>query len=351
MTSSVRVRLGAEGFTKHVGGVRRVALELAAALSSVGAEVSADRRLLERVGMSSTQPSGLDRVRLQAAEFVFPLRSSGRSGTGVHHALYYDFLLPTSGWPIVSTVHDMIHEIFGEGTARLTLAKRQSVRNAKAVVAVSKATAADAERLLQISAPIHVVPHGISGTFLAEQGSAAPALGPSDELLFVGSRGSYKNFDLLLEALATDPRLRDLRLTIVGGRVPPANELAHWREQLGEQRVFYAGRITDEELRDLYGRSAAFVLPSRYEGFGLPVLEAMAVGCPVACSTGGSLPEVAAGHAQMFDARSTRQCGDAILSAVSLGQEERQAAKSYAQEFTWERAAQMYRSIYDLILN
>ena len=350
MIESLRVRLGAEAFTKHVGGVRRVALELASALSSAGIDVSADRRLLERVGMSTTQPNGLARMRLQAAEFAFPLRGSERSRPGVHHALYYDFLLPTSRWPIVSTIHDMIHEVFGEGTSRLSLAKRQSVRNAKAIVAISETTAADAQRILHIDSPIHVVPHGISGTFLAHKAAAAPSLGLSDELLFVGSRGGYKNFELLLEVLATDSRLRDLRLTIVGGAVTPAEELAHWRERLGEHRVHFAGRITDGELRNLYSRSAAFVLPSRYEGFGLPVLEAMAVGCPVACSTGGSLPEVASGHAQMFDAGSARQCADAILAAISMRQEDRQAARAYAHEFTWERAAQKYRSIYEMIL-
>jgi glycosyltransferase involved in cell wall biosynthesis len=350
MTKSLQVRLGAEGFTKHVGGVRRVALELATALAATGMEVSVNNELLERVGMSTPQPCGVERVRLQAAEFMFPFRSASRSTAGVHHALYYDFLLASHNWPIVTTIHDMIHELFGEGTSRLTLAKRQSVRNAAAIVAISETTASDARRLLHVKGPIHVVPHGISATFLNHAGSPAPRLQSSDTVLYVGSRAGYKNFELLLEVLATDPRLRDVRLTVVGGSTPLANELAHWATLLGQHRVIYAGRASDDELRDLYGQSAAFVLPSRYEGFGLPVLEAMAVGCPVACSSAGSLPEVAAGHADLFDAGSPVECADAILSAMAKGPEARQAARAYASSFTWERAALMYRSIYEQVL-
>jgi glycosyltransferase involved in cell wall biosynthesis len=349
MTDPVRVRLGAEGFTKHVGGVRRVSLELAKALSSLGVEVTANDQLLKRVGMSTAQPSGLHRARLQAEELLFPIGSFARSKTGIHHALYYDFLLPSRRWPIVVTMYDMIHEIYGHGSSRLTLAKRQSVRNATAVVAISANTAADAQRILNIKVPVQVVPLGLSKPFLASGETEAPALGVSDEILFVGSRDGYKNFELLLDALAADPRLRDLRLAVVGGKDPSASELAHWTERLGQHRLRYVGRASDQELRDLYRSSAAFVLPSRYEGFGLPLLEAMATGCPVACSNGGSLPEVANGHAQMFDAQSVLQCADAILTAVSMGQQAQKAARTYALEFTWERSARAYCSIYETI--
>ena len=88
------------------------------------------------------------------------------------------------------------------------------------------------------------------------------------------------------------------------------------------------------------------VVPSLVEGFGFPVLEAMVRGCPVACSTGGSLTEIAGGYAEHFSADDVRSCVEAITRALSMSDATRRAAQAHAASFTWARSARMHADVY-----
>jgi glycosyltransferase involved in cell wall biosynthesis len=120
--------------------------------------------------------------------------------------------------------------------------------------------------------------------------------------LFVGTLEPRKNIPLLLEAFALVRRELNVQLLLVGGRgwLDEPIFAAHARSGLGDAARF-VGSLGEDDLAILYSRAGVFVLPSLYEGFGLPVLEAMAAGKPVLCSTATSLPEVAGDAALYFD--------------------------------------------------
>ena len=154
----------------------------------------------------------------------------------------------------------------------------------------------------------------------------------------------------LLEALALIPterrpvlaaaRLRDP----VGGRAP---RKAH---ELGlDADTRFLGWVGDDELEDLYAAASCFVFPSLYEGFGLPVLEAMARGVPVACSDRGSLPEVAGAAARLFDPEQPAAIAEAIETLLSDRAEADRLAPRAAREpreFTWQETARMTAEVY-----
>jgi len=122
---------------------------------------------------------------------------------------------------------------------------------------------------------------------------------------------------------------------------------------LGE-RVIFTGYVADEDLPALYNLAELLVMPSVYEGFGLPVLEAMACGTPVACSNVSSLPEVAGDAALLFDPRDVRSMADAIaqgLTNAALRADLRARGLARAARLTWEQAARHTRQLYEAAIN
>lgn len=338
------VRVAPEAFTKHVGGVRRLAMEYVDALGSLGVQVDTIERATADTSMVTASPSAVRRLSLQLEELVFPLRRASRASRGVHHALYYDTVISTRSWPVVVTVYDMIHELFGVGSRRLRWAKRASVRRADHVVAISQHTADDVRRLLSPQCPVDVISPGISSAFLEPSSGERLVDGPY--VLFIGARSGYKNFALLAAAWSSAPFSADARLVLAGGGDLTDSE----RDLLGMSGrrggVVHLGHLDDHAVASLYRDALALVVPSRYEGFGLPVIEAMAMGCPVACSDTGSLPDVAAGHAALFPADSIEGCAAAIHEALATTAEQRAAARTYAQTFTWDRNARAHVQLF-----
>ena len=170
---------------------------------------------------------------------------------------------------------------------------------------------------------------------------AARALGARRRpvILSVSAALPHKNLDRLLHAFARWPERPDLRLVLVGhaGRLPD-----DWRDSptsLGQQdRVRFTGWIDQAELEGLYALAAAFAYPSLMEGFGLPVLEAMRRGVPVACSNASAMPEIAGDAALFFDPhderRWPRRCGR-LLDDDALAAELRRAGAGAGRPFSW----------------
>jgi glycosyltransferase involved in cell wall biosynthesis len=331
---------------KHVGGVRRVALDLRQALQAEGVSVAVNRRVERTVNMTSPKFTTSSRIAVNTSELLFPFVGYGQRASGVRHALYYELFVRNARWPVAVTVYDMIHELHGAGSGRLTKAKSVAARRADVLIAISVRTAQDCLEVLGIDRPIEVVPLGISNAMLSSAiEPSRPATG-RPYVLFVGSRNGYKNFELLWSAMTCSPDLADFSLVLVGGEEPSATDRAIWSARVGAGGVSHVGHVSDSALADLYRRASVLAVPSKYEGFGLPVLEAMAVGCPVCCSSGGSLPEVAAGHARLFAPDSIDECRAAILGAIEATSSERFEASRYARAFTWERAAKAHMRIY-----
>jgi glycosyltransferase involved in cell wall biosynthesis len=212
-----------------------------------------------------------------------------------------------------------------------------SAHRARRLIAVSEATRADLVRVYGLPADrIDVVLHGVEPEFFALDRSRTEPF-----VLCVSTLHPHKNLGRLIRAYAR--RKREWRLTIAGMRGFFAEALDKLIRELGVgDSVELTGWIPREELLRLYARAEAFVYPSTFEGFGMPVLEAMAAGIPVACSDIPPLREVAGDTALFFDPLNEDAIAgalDRITTDAGLRARLTEAGPERAREFTWERAA------------
>ena len=269
----------------------------------------------------------------------------------VHNTFYLPHgLAPTRGAKRIVTVHDMIPELMPYTRRRLDLLtlKRRYVENADHVICVSEATKRD---LLQvygpIKAPISVVHHGVDARFNV---GGAPLLDwPDHYVLMVGNRSQYKDADVLFRAFARlHPDHDDLHLVCLGGGAFTETELAHL-QSLGIGDRCHQFGLPDELMPAAYSNAAVFVFPSRFEGFGLPALEAMACGAPTVLAEATSLPEVGSDAALYFpvgdDAELAKQISR-TLEDSQLAEGLRTRGLSRASEFTWHEAANRTEAVY-----
>jgi glycosyltransferase involved in cell wall biosynthesis len=252
----------------------------------------------------------------------------------------------------VVTVHDLIYRhVPGAHHGMRSLAMRVlvplAVRRSDRVIVVSEATKRDLVELLRTPPErIDVVPQGIGALPRADplperDVRARFGLGDRPVLLSLSAKREHKNLGALLEALTALPS-RPV-LILAGYPTPHERELRLRAHALGiADDVRWPGWLTPSELEGLWRLTSAFVFPSLYEGFGLPVLEAMARGVPVACSNTSSLPEVAGEAALMFDPRDPRSIAVALERLLRAGPEIealKAAGVARAAQFTWQRTA------------
>jgi glycosyltransferase involved in cell wall biosynthesis len=203
-----------------------------------------------------------------------------------------------------------------------------SARRADAIVAVSEATRADLLRFYPFTANrIRVIHHGVDPAFFALDRSKTEPF-----VLCVSTLHPHKNLDRLIRAFAS--KKRDCRLVIAGMRGFHALEIEKLIAELNAP-VELTGWVPRKELLRLYQRARAFIYPSTFEGFGMPVLEAMAAGIPLACSDIPPLREVAGDTAIYFDPSSE----DAIAEALDRVLSNPPNGKERAREYSWESSA------------
>ncbi len=267
----------------------------------------------------------------------------------------------------IVTVHDLGHRYWpGAHTTRqrwyLEWSARYHARTAAHMIADSQATRDDLVRIYGIEPRrITVAYLGVDSALQRVEDAAqiertCRGYGISRPyLLYVGTLQPRKNLMRLLEAFAELRRLisSPLQLVLVGrmgwlyqGILARAQEL-----DLG-QDIVVTGYVPDADLPALYSGATLFVLPSLYEGFAMPVLEAMACGVPVACSNVSSLPEVAGDAALLFDPRSV----DGMVAAIKRGLEDAELramlsrrGRERAQQFTWERCARQVLNVLEQV--
>jgi len=261
----------------------------------------------------------------------------------------------------VVTVHDLIYARFPEAHAGLrsrgmSLLVPAAARRSRRIIAVSQSTRDDIVSLLGVPAQrIDVVPSGL-GALRREQPAPAEEvrarfeLGERAVVLSLSAKRPHKNLSALIGALARIPAERRPVLVLPGYPTWHERELRERARALGlAGDVRFPDWISARELEGLWSVAAAFVFPSLYEGFGLPVLEAMARGVPVACSDSSSLPEVAGDAALLFDPRDEGAIATALERLLGdRAEAERLRARGLqrAREFTWERSARLTLEVY-----
>ncbi|MGB5052738.1 MAG: glycosyltransferase family 1 protein [Caldilineaceae bacterium] len=273
-----------------------------------------------------------------------------------------EHLLPGLARPAVLTVHDLIFEAFPQHHTRanrtfLRVAMPLFVRAADAIIAVSQQTRRDlVSRYGTPESKIRVVYEGIDSRFAPigppEVARVRQKYSPERPyLLMVGTLEPRKNHSTAMRALArVKERGYAHRLLISGGQgwlFEPVRQLVEGLGLTGD--VSFAGRVPDAELPALYAGADALLLPSLYEGFGFPVLEAMACRTPVVCADSSSLPEVAGDAALLVPAMDDEALAGAverILAEPGLADELRRRGVRQAARFRWEQCAAETVAVY-----
>lgn len=277
----------------------------------------------------------------------------------IFHSTYYT--LPYwSGLRTVVTVYDFIYEKYPSllGDARPFIEqKRRVIEQADAIVAVSHSTKRDILEYARVDeAKIAVIYPGVSDAFLAPSHTEDDREGFREKhkvgnpyWLYVGPRGLYKNFGTFLRAFIRAARETDGYIVAVGGEV----KLESWQVDLLirnrlDQRVRLLSEIDDEALRLAYSAAAGFVFPSLAEGFGIPLLEAMACGTPIIASDIPVFREIAADAALYFDPYDEESLAEAMTQV--LEQTTRQSlverGRKRVSEFSWDTASGKLENVY-----
>lgn len=278
----------------------------------------------------------------------------GSTRNKIWHSTYYT---QKPGWrgPQVVSVYDLIHEKLFARTPEIDAflrRKEQSIRQAKHLICISQATAREVVETYGIPGErISVIYPAISEVFFANRdGELTPSI-DTPFILFVGNREKqYKGFSTLLEVYARWPHRSDIDLLIVGD---PLTEMEIQAiDKLGIDRgIRTRVNCEDEELNELYRRAVCLVYPSLAEGFGIPLVEAMASGCPIVASNIPSTVEVAGELPFYFhpgDQAGLSHALDAVLTDPHRARR-KESGLARSRAFRWETAAErtlmVYRSL------
>jgi glycosyltransferase involved in cell wall biosynthesis len=346
-------------FTKQAyGGISRYVLELARHLPS-GVEPLIFAGLHINAYVHPGEAKG---VRMPELRYWAPIRErvsrlAQRAYTAfappdLYHRTYYGAPFHRGRQPLVLTVYDMIHERFPDfyqDGGQLSAAKRRDCERADHIIAISESTKRDLVEHFSI-APHKVSVVHLASTELGANPDRRQALAQGKPyLLFVGARGGYKNFEALLTAYAASPRLQqafDL-VCFGGGAATPSEQQRIAFLEVGQHVRFVSG--ADDDLRAYYDGARLLIYPSLYEGFGLPVLEAMQAGCPVMCSPSSSLPEVAGSAAAYIGSDFAEQLDQLAFDDTTLAAL-RAAGRTQARRFSWARCAEETTALYRTML-
>jgi len=353
----------------HGGGISRVFNELIPRLSRLGVDL--------KVGVK--QYTSLDRIAPDVLPFVQwipqispnmrPWRMWARLRRVINPLLgdwfwrfkrsdifmssYYTNP-PVKACKKVCVVHDLIFHLFPESfeaECREDFLRKQhdAIMSADRIISVSDNTRRDMTRLCGIPEYRSQTIYNGGGAINTFQEKVVMHQKPY--LLYVGDfRCSYKNFNFILSCLGSPvgPDIDRFDLIVVSHDNPNSAELAIYSSYLPPSRLRFVNSCTDKDLASYYMGCEALIYPSLYEGFGLPVQEALSFGTPVVCSCVASLPEVGGDAVYYFDPHSAGQFQGALKAAITAGRSPLLVAKRQAQaaQFSWDKAAREYLEVF-----
>jgi len=279
-------------------------------------------------------------------------------GNGRHriwHSTYYTCPGTWSGAQVV-TVYDCIHERYPDlydrpQDDRFREQKKRAIERADTVICISETTRAELEHFYgPLTQPVRVIPSGLDHNVFrprkplgvaAQDGQAAPFL------LYLGGRMRYKNFQVLVRAYSSWSARDRVGLVVVGSPWSPQEEQELYSRGISNQ-VRLLSEVSDLELSRLYRQAVALVYPSLYEGFGIPLLEAMACGCPVVASRIPSTIEVAGDCPFYFEPTSEESLREALDTALAQGRASPNVAKGLerCRSFSWDNTASQTLEVY-----
>jgi glycosyltransferase involved in cell wall biosynthesis len=276
----------------------------------------------------------------------------------IHETYYSRRTVAPKNCPIVLTVYDMVHELFAQNfrlNDSTTNLKRIAVERADHIICISESTKQDLMQLFGTDERKISVTHlgfSIDNEKIIDENDRSKLNG-KPFILHVGSRAGYKNFSTLLQAYAASAQLRkDYDLISFSATTVNTDEMA-MLQKLGIQDNVHFVSGNDRQLAQYYQAATIFVYPSLYEGFGIPPLEAMHFGCPVACSNTSSIPEVVGAAAKLFDPSSSESIRAAMEELVS-GKDVRDLHIELGYErlkmFSWDKCAYETSNIYKELL-
>jgi glycosyltransferase involved in cell wall biosynthesis len=274
-----------------------------------------------------------------------------RYSADLYHQTYYERLAPDFRGARVVTVFDMIHELYPDSfssreRSMMARIKIQSVLEADAVICISESTKKDLQHLFGIDDDkIRVIYLGNS----LDITNRKAAIMDAPYILYVGLRDGYKNFRTILSAFARSEKIsKEFKLACFGGGAFTSEEIKLINSLHVSDRIVHVDG-PDQKLANLYQYASAFIYPSLYEGFGIPLLEAMHYGCPVLAANTSSIPEVlgSAGlYFQPLDIDDVADKFDKILYDNGLRAQLMERGMQQSRKFGWDRCAEETMNYY-----
>lgn len=310
---------------------------------------------INKIGRKINAFSGKHRV-LPLLNDLFSTVILKKNQPDILHETYYATRPLAFKGPRVLTVYDMIHERFPDQfhgpDRKIARLKGKAVARADHLIAISQSTCDDLVNFLGVDkGKITVIP--LASSFARDpHRQKIDVRRQRPYLLYVGLREGVKNFEALLTAYANSSLLRtEFDLLCIGGGEFSRNELELVKTLDVCQSVKHLN-ADDTMLADLYSQATLFVYPSLYEGFGIPLLEAMYCGCPVACSDCSSMPEIAGNAAVFFNPEDTEDMTAVLEETVQsettlavLKERGRQREKRYTWDACVAQTADVYRNV------
>lgn len=278
----------------------------------------------------------------------------------LYHSSYYRGLKNKKTYREITTVHDFTHDLYSPVHKKVVhnYLKYGSIKRADGIICVSQNTCND---LYKAFGPLRakevaVIHNGVSNDYHHIDTLSRPDAAFIESLnveknkflLYVGARTNYKNFPFVLSLLE---KLPELKLVVVGNPLKQHEFKAAGTDV--QSRIFAAGNIDNYKLNLLYNNALCLIYPSSYEGFGIPVIEAMRAGCPVAALNASSIPEIAGSAAMLFNGLQVNDFAGGVLKLKHADYKAELISKGLTQseKFSWDKCSQETFDFYSHIYN
>lgn len=276
-----------------------------------------------------------------------------RANPDIYHTTYYKYLIPSFNGKRIITILDMMHELMPDSFSKLDKSagwKKEAVQKADGIISISHATKEDLIRIYNVPEKKIKVIHlaNSMNTNISDE-----RILKDPYILYVGARKTYKNFNMLAEVFANADYLKNNFKIVAYGGGSFSQEERELFEKLGvkDKIIFDAGN--DTKLANYYKYAELFVYPSKYEGFGVPLLEAMYMDCPIVASNISSIPEIGGPAALYFNPDSPEDLKEkleAVLTNSNVRNDLLAKARKWRKNFSWQKTVDETYDYYKQIL-